>query len=247
MKTERKVAVVTGAPGGIGSAVCKKLAQAGCDIVINHYKTQQAAEDLAAKLQELGAKTFICEANVADFEEAGRLMNEAQEAFGRIDILVNNAGITRDNLLARMKEEDFDAVIAVNLKSAFNCSKHAVSRMMKQRYGRIINMSSIVGIAGSAGQVNYAASKAGLIGITKSLAREVASRNIMVNAVAPGFIETEMTQAIPDKMREAMLESIPARRPGTPEDVAGAVSFLVSEDADYITGQVLVVAGGLLI
>ena len=164
-----------------------------------------------------------------------------------MDVLVNNAGITRDNLLLRMKEEDFDAVINVNLKSAFNCSKHAVAVMMKQRYGRIVNMSSIVGIAGEAGQVNYSASKAGLIGITKSLAKEVASRNITVNAVAPGFVETEMTAAIPEKIREGMLAQIPLKRPAQPKDIAGVIAFLVSEDADYITGQVINVSGGLLI
>jgi 3-oxoacyl-[acyl-carrier protein] reductase len=242
-----KVAVVTGAPGGIGSAICKRLASEGYDIVINHYKTPEAADVLAAALSEMGAKSIICEANVADFEESKMLMDKAQEAFGRIDVLVNNAGITRDNLLARMKEEEFDAVIAVNLKSVYNCSKHATKVMMKQRYGRIVNMSSIVGIAGAAGQVNYSASKAGIIGVTKSLAREVASRNINVNALAPGFIDTEMTRAVPDKARESMLEAIPARRAGQPEDIAGAIAFLVSPDADYITGQVLNISGGLLI
>lgn len=242
-----KVAVVTGAPGGIGSAICKRLAREGYDIVVNHYRTPEAAEVLSAGLAEMGANHIVVEANVASFEEAGMLMDKAMEAYGRIDVLVNNAGITRDNLLARMKEEEFDAVIAVNLKSVYNCSKHAVKVMMKQRYGRIVNMSSIVGLAGAAGQVNYSASKAGIIGITKSLAREVASRNITVNALAPGFIDTEMTRAIPDQARQPMLDAIPAKRAGQPEDIAGSVAFLVSQDADYITGQVINISGGLLI
>lgn len=243
----QKTAVVTGAPGGIGSAICKRLAKEGYDIVINHYKTREAAEKLAAELEAMGAKHLICEANVADFEQSKMLMEKAMEAFGRIDVLVNNAGITRDNLLARMKEEEFDAVIAVNLKSAFNCSKHAVSQMIRQRYGRIVNMSSIVGIAGAAGQVNYSASKAGLIGMTKSLAREVASRNINVNAVAPGFVDTDMTRAIPEKIRQEMLDSIPAKRAAQPQDIANVVAFLVSPDSDYVTGQVINISGGLLI
>ena len=242
-----KVAVVTGAPGGIGSAICKRLAREGYDIVINHYKTPEAAETLSAELEKMGTKHIICEANAADFNESKMLMDRAVEAFGRIDVLVNNAGITRDNLLARMKEEEFDLVLAVNLKSVFNCSKHATKVMMKQRYGRIINMSSIVGIGGAAGQVNYSASKAGIIGVTKSLAREVASRNINVNALAPGFIDTEMTRSIPEKARQPMLEAIPAKRAGQPEDIAGAIAFLVSPDADYITGQVINISGGLLI
>lgn len=243
----QKVAVVTGAPGGIGSAICRRLAKDGYNIVINHYKTPEAAGSLAEELTALRAGYIICEANVADHAQSKMLIDKAMEAFGRVDVLVNNAGITRDNLLVRMKEEDFDAVISVNLKSAFNCSKHAVAVMIKQRYGRIINMSSIVGLAGAAGQVNYSASKAGLIGITKSLAKEVASRNINVNAVAPGFIDTEMTRAVPDKARQEMLDIIPAKRAGTPDDVAAVVAFLVSPDSDYITGQVINVSGGLLI
>ncbi len=242
-----KVAVVTGAPGGIGSAICKRLAREGYDIVINHYRTPEAADVLSAELEKMGAKHITCEANVADFGESKMLMDRAMEAFGRIDVLVNNAGITRDNLLARMKEEEFDAVIAVNLKSVYNCSKHAVKVMMKQHYGRIVNMSSIVGIAGAAGQVNYSASKAGIIGVTKSLAREVASRNINVNALAPGFIDTEMTRSVPEKARQSMLDAIPAKRAGQPEDIAGTIAFLVSPDADYITGQVINISGGLLI
>ena len=242
-----KVAVVTGAPGGIGSAICKRLASEGYAIVINHFKTPEAAQTLKNALDEMGAESVVFEANVASHDEAKALIDCAKEQFGRLDVLVNNAGITRDNLLLRMKEEDFDAVINVNLKSAFNCSKHAVAVMMKQRYGRIVNMSSIVGIEGEAGQVNYSASKAGLIGITKSLAKEVASRNITVNAVAPGFVETEMTAAIPEKIREGMLAQIPLKRPAQPKDIAGVIAFLVSEDADYITGQVINVSGGLLI
>ena len=242
-----KAAIVTGAPGGIGSAICKRLAKEGYAIVINHFKTPEAAEKLKGELDEMGAESIIVEANVADHEESKMLIDTAKETFGRIDDLVNNAGITRDCLLARMKESDFDAVIAVNLKSVYNCSKHAVAVMMKQRYGRIVNMASIVGIAGEAGQVNYSASKAGIIGITKSLAKEVASRNITVNAIAPGFVQTEMTNAIPEKIREEMLKTIPLKRPAQPKDIAGVAAFLVSEDADYITGQVINISGGLLI
>lgn len=242
-----KAAIVTGAPGGIGSAICKRLAKEGYAIVINHFKTPEAAEKLKSELDEMGAESIIVEANVADHEESKMLIDSAKETFGRVDVLVNNAGITRDCLLARMKESDFDAVIAVNLKSVYNCSKHAVAVMMKQRYGRIVNMASIVGIAGEAGQVNYSASKAGIIGITKSLAKEVASRNITVNAIAPGFVQTEMTNAIPEKIREEMLKTIPLKRPAQPKDIAGVAAFLVSEDADYITGQVINISGGLLI
>lgn len=242
-----KAAIVTGAPGGIGSAICKRLAKEGYAIVINHFKTPEAAQKLKSELDEMGAESIIVEANVADHEESKMLIDSAKETFGRVDVLVNNAGITRDCLLARMKESDFDAVIAVNLKSVYNCSKHAVAVMMKQRYGRIVNMASIVGIAGEAGQVNYSASKAGIIGITKSLAKEVASRNITVNAIAPGFVQTEMTNAIPEKIREEMLKTIPLKRPAQPKDIAGVAAFLVSEDADYITGQVINISGGLLI
>ena len=242
-----KAAIVTGAPGGIGSAICKRLAKEGYAIVINHFKTPEAAQKLKSELDEMGAESIIVEANVADHEESKMLIDSAKETFGRVDVLVNNAGITRDCLLARMKESDFDAVIAVNLKSVYNCSKHAVAVMMKQRYGRIVNMASIVGIAGEAGQVNYSASKAGIIGITKSLAKEVASRNITVNAIAPGFVQTEMTNAIPEKIREEMLKTIPLKRPAQPNDIAGVAAFLVSEDADYITGQVINISGGLLI
>ena len=205
-----------------------------------------AARELADALAaECGVRTLAVAANVADAQEAATLVDAACQEFGRVDVLVNNAGITRDGLIARMKEEDFDAVVGVNLKGTFNCCKAVAQRMMKQRFGRIVNMSSVVGVAGNAGQANYAASKAGVIGLTKSLARELASRNVTANAVAPGFITTDMTAALSDKQREAMTERIAARRLGAPEDVAALVRFLASDEAGYITGQVICVDGGM--
>ena len=203
---------------------------------------QQLADQLAA---EHGVRAIAVAANVADAAEAEALVAAAHESFGRVDVLVNNAGITRDGLIARMKEEDFDAVIDVNLKGTFNCCKAAAQRMMKQRYGRIVNLSSVVGVAGNAGQANYAASKAGVIGLTKSLARELAARNVTANAVAPGFIATDMTDALSEKQREAILGRIAAKRLGAPEDVAALVRFLASEEAGYITGQVVCIDGGM--
>ena len=205
-----------------------------------------AARELADALAaDCGVRTLAVAANVADAQEAATLVDAACQEFGRVDVLVNNAGITRDGLIARMKEEDFDAVVGVNLKGTFNCCKAVAQRMMKQRFGRIVNMSSVVGVAGNAGQANYAASKAGVIGLTKSLARELASRNVTANAVAPGFITTDMTAALSDKQREAMTERIAARRLGAPEDVAALVRFLASDEAGYITGQVICVDGGM--
>ena len=247
-ETPRRSAVVTGSSRGIGRAVAEELARAGFDVCVNCSSerglsgVQQLADQLAA---EHGVRAIAVAANVADAAEAEALVAAAHEAFGRVDVLVNNAGITRDGLIARMKEEDFDAVIDVNLKGTFNCCKAAAQRMMKQRYGRIVNLSSVVGVAGNAGQANYAASKAGVIGLTKSLARELASRNVTANAVAPGFITTDMTAALSDKQREAMTERIAARRLGAPEDVAALVRFLASDEAGYITGQVICVDGGM--
>ena len=244
-ETPRRSAVVTGSNRGIGRAVAEELARAGFDVCVNCSSegglpaARELAEQLAA---DHGVRAIAVAANVAD---AAELVDAAQEAFGRVDVLVNNAGITRDGLLARMKDEDFDAVIDVNLKGTFNCCKAAAQRMMKQRYGRIVNMSSVVGVAGNAGQANYAASKAGVIGLTKSIARELAARNVTANAVAPGFIATDMTDALSEKQREAIVGRIASKRLGEPEDVAKLVRFLASEDAGYITGQVVCIDGGM--
>ena len=247
-ETPRRSAVVTGSSRGIGRAVAEELARAGFDVCVNCSSerglsgVQQLADQLAA---EHGVRAIAVAANVADAAEAEALVAAAHEAFSRVDVLVNNAGITRDGLIARMKEKDFDAVIDVNLKGTFNCCKAAAQRMMKQRYGRIVNLSSVVGVAGNAGQANYAASKAGVIGLTKSLARELAARNVTANAVAPGFIATDMTDALSEKQREAILGRIAAKRLGAPEDVAALVRFLASEEAGYITGQVVCIDGGM--
>ena len=247
-ETPRRSAVVTGSNRGIGRAVAEELARAGFDVCVNCSSERglDEARAFAAALEaDCGVRAIAVAANVADAAAAAALVDAAQEAFGRVDVLVNNAGITRDGLLARMKDEDFDAVIDVNLKGTFNCCKAAAQRMMKQRYGRIVNMSSVVGVYGNAGQVNYAASKAGVIGITKALAREVASRGITVNAVAPGFIASDMTAALTDAQREAIAARIGCGRLGEVDDVAHTVGFLASENAGYITGQVLCVDGGL--
>ena len=240
-----KTAVVTGGSRGIGRAVCLELAKGGANVVLCYAGSEAAANETAAACEALGAKALAVKCDVADSAQVKAMMDAAVKEFGRIDILVNNAGITRDGLTMMMKEEDFDAVIGANLKGTFLCMK-AVSRlMMKQRYGRIVNLSSVVGLRGNAGQVNYAASKAGVIGMTKSLAKELASRNVTVNAVAPGFIETDMTAAMPESAKTATLAAIPMQRLGAAEDVARAVAFLVSDEAAYITGQVLAIDGGM--
>ena len=243
-----RAAVVTGSSRGIGRAIAEKLAGAGYNVCVN-CSSESGLEAAGALADELaaahGVKVIARVANVADPEQAKDLIEAAFEEFGRIDVLVNNAGITRDGLLARMKDEDFDAVIDVNLKGTFNCCRAAAQRMMKQRYGRIVNMSSVVGVAGNAGQANYAASKAGVIGLTKSIARELAGRNITCNAVAPGFIETDMTDALSEKQRAAIGERIAAKRFGTAEEVAALVRFLASEGSGYITGQVICIDGGM--
>ncbi|EJT5934163.1 3-oxoacyl-[acyl-carrier-protein] reductase [Clostridium perfringens] len=241
-----KVAIVTGGTRGIGRAIALKLADHGANIVINYRNSDKEAEELKAILEGKGVKVLTVKCDISNFEDSKNLMYKCKEVFGKIDILVNNAGITKDTLIMRMKEEDFDNVIDVNLKGTFNCAKHASAIMLKQRFGKIINMTSVVGIAGNAGQVNYAASKAGVIGLTKSLAKELGSRGITVNAVAPGFINTDMTASLSEKVKEEASKNIPLKRLGDPEDVANLVGFLASDAANYITGQVINVDGGMV-
>ncbi|EOU1910892.1 MAG: 3-oxoacyl-[acyl-carrier-protein] reductase [Clostridium perfringens] len=241
-----KVAIVTGGTRGIGRAIALKLADQGANIVINYRNSDKEAEELKAILEEKGVKVLTVKCDISNFEDSKNLMDKCKEVLGKIDILVNNAGITKDTLIMRMKEEDFDNVIDVNLKGTFNCAKHASAIMLKQRFGKIINMTSVVGIAGNAGQVNYAASKAGVIGLTKSLAKELGSRGITVNAVAPGFINTDMTASLSEKVKEEASKNIPLKRLGDPEDVANLVGFLASDAANYITGQVINVDGGMV-
>jgi 3-oxoacyl-[acyl-carrier protein] reductase len=243
---ERKTAVVTGSSRGIGKAIALALAKEGYNVVINYNGSKEKAEQVKKECEDFGVSAITVKANVADFAESENLIKEAISTFGSIDVLVNNSGITKDTLLLRMKEEDFDSVIDVNLKGTFNTIKHAARQMMKQRSGSIINMSSVVGISGNAGQANYAASKAGVIGLTKSVARELASRGIRANAVAPGFIETDMTDELNDKAKEEILNTIPLNDTGKGEDVANLVVFLASEKSRYITGQVIHVDGGML-
>ena len=245
MRFEGKTAVVTGGSRGIGRAICLELAKGGANVVLYCAGNEAAAQKTAAEVEALGARALALRCDVSDAAQVDALAKTAVERFGQIDILVNSAGITRDNLLMRMSEADFDAVMNANLKGTFLCMK-AVSRLMlKRRYGRIVNLSSVVGLRGNAGQVNYAASKAGVIGMTKSLAKELASRGVTVNAVAPGFIETDMTAALAESARAAALGSIPMGRMGAAEDVAKTVAFLASDEAAYITGQVLAVDGGM--
>lgn len=241
-----KVAIVTGGTRGIGRAIALKLADQGANIVINYRNSDKEAEELKSILEGKGVKVLTVKCDISNFEDSKNLMDKCKEVFGKIDILVNNAGITKDTLIMRMKEEDFDNVIDVNLKGTFNCAKHASAIMLKQRFGKIINMTSVVGIAGNAGQVNYAASKAGVIGLTKSLAKELGSRGITVNAVAPGFINTDMTASLSEKVKEEASKNIPLKRLGDPEDVANLVGFLASNAANYITGQVINVDGGMV-
>ena len=240
-----KTAVVTGGSRGIGRAICLELARRGANVVFSYAGNTAAADKTLAELKALGVEARAIQGNVADPAAAKTLIDTAVKELGGIHILVNNAGITRDGLAMAMKEEDFDAVIETNLKGAFLCMKAAIRPMMKARYGRIVNLSSVVALRGNPGQVNYCASKAGLIGMTKSLAKEMGARGITVNAVAPGYISTDMTAALPDAARDAMLSTIPVGRAGSPEDVAAAVAFLASEEAGYITGQVLSVDGGM--
>lgn len=243
---EGKVAVVTGSARGIGRAICLKLARLGADVVVNDVSNEEMALELVKEIEKMGRKAIFVKANIADSAEARKLMDETVEKFGKIDILVNNAGITRDNLILRMKEEEWDAVLNVNLKGTFNCVQAATKYMIKQRQGAIVNIASIVGITGNAGQANYSASKAGVIGLTKTIARELASRGIRANAVAPGFIETDMTRRLSEEVRERLIKQIPLTRLGSPEDVANLVAFLASEESSYITGEVIRVDGGMV-
>ena len=245
MNFSGKTAVVTGGSRGLGRAVCLEVAAGGANVVLCYAGNEAAANETVAACEALGARAVAVRCDVADSAQVKTLMDTALQTFGRIDILVNNAGITRDGLLMMMKEDDFDAVIDTNLKGAFLCMKAVARQMMKQRYGRIVNLSSVVGLRGNAGQVNYAASKAGIIGMTKSLAKELASRGVTVNAVAPGFMETDMTAAMPEAAKTATLAAIPMGRMGAVEDVAKTVAFLASEEAGYITGQVIAVDGGM--
>ncbi len=244
MHLQGKTALVTGAAQGIGKAIAVALAKAGADVAVSDVNGEKASET-AREIEAMGVKSFSITGNVADMDQAAAMVDEAVSKFGKLDILVNNAGITRDNLIMRMKEEEWDLVIDVNLKGSFNCAKAAIKHMSKARRGTIINIASIVGAMGNAGQANYVASKAGLIGLTKTIAREYASRNITANAVAPGFIDTAMTQALPEKVREELLKQVPLGRLGTPEDIAAAVKFLASDAAAYVTGQVIHVNGGM--
>jgi 3-oxoacyl-[acyl-carrier protein] reductase len=246
MHLDGKVAIITGASRGIGRSVAIELAKLGAKVVINYAGNEAAAEEVKNIIVAAGGQGIVVKADVGDVEAVDAMVKETINTFGKIDILVNNAGITRDNLLMRMKEEDWDAVMNINLKGVFVCTK-AVSRiMMKQKAGKIINMTSVVGLMGNAGQANYAAAKAGVIGFTKSMAKELASRGITVNAIAPGFISTDMTAVLSDQVKTELTEKIPAGRLGSPEDVAAAVTFLASDSANYITGQTLNVDGGML-
>ena len=240
-----KIAVVTGASRGIGREIALTLASYGASVVVNYNGSKEKAEEVVKEIEDKGGVAFAVKASVSKSEEVEIMIKEVMERFGRIDILVNNAGITKDNLVMKMGNDDFDAVIDTNLKGTFYCMKQVYRIMLKQKAGRIINMSSVTGVIGNAGQVNYAASKAGVIGMTKSLARELGSRGITVNAVAPGFIETEMTDVLSDKIKQEIEGQIPLRKMGQVKDVAEAVAFLASDKASYITGQVLHVDGGM--
>lgn len=241
-----KIAVVTGASRGIGRAIAKKLASEGAVVVINYNGSKEKAEEVKAEIEEKGQSARIYQCDVSDFAACEAFIQDVIREFGRIDILVNNAGITKDGLLMKMSEEDFNKVIDTNLKGAFHTVRFASRQMLKQRSGRIINMASVVGVTGNAGQANYAASKAGVIGLTKAAARELASRGVTVNAIAPGFIETDMTEVLSEKVKEATAAQIPLGRFGCPGEVAALVSFLASEEAGYITGQTIHVDGGMV-
>lgn len=241
-----KVAIVTGGSRGIGKEVAKRLASLGSNLVINYTSKEEESLQTKAEIENLGVKCITVKCDVSKAEEVNAMVEAAISEFGKVDILVNNAGITKDSLLMRMKEEDFDKVIDVNLKGVFNCTKAVIKPMMKKKYGKIINIASVVGVIGNAGQANYCASKAGVIGFTKSAARELASRNININAVAPGFIDTDMTKVLSDEIKKSMLTNIPKNTFGKPEDVANVVAFLASDMSNYVIGQVVNVDGGMV-
>jgi 3-oxoacyl-[acyl-carrier protein] reductase len=243
---DNRIALVTGGSRGLGRAIALELAKRGADVMVNYNSNADAANAVVAEIKQAGGKAQALQADVSNFEQAEALVKGTIESLGNLDILVNNAGVARDMLIMMMPEEDWDTVIATNLKSAYNCSKHAVKHMLRKRYGRIINMTSVSGIAGNGGQTNYSASKAGLIGFTKALAREVGARSITVNAVAPGFIPTDLTESVPDDIKMGSIAAIPLGRWGTPEEVAYSVAFLASDEAAYITGHVLSVDGGMV-
>ena len=242
-----KIAVVTGASRGIGKEIAKTLAAKGATVVVNYNGSAAKAEETVKEIEALGGKAEALQCNVSEYDKAAEMMEYVVKTYGRVDILVNNAGITRDNLLMKMSEEDFDAVLNTNLKGAFNCIKHISRQMLKQKSGHIVNISSVSGVMGNPGQANYAAAKAGIIGLTKTMAKELGSRGITVNAIAPGFIETDMTAVLSESVQQNIQAQIPLGHFGKPEDVAAAAAFLASEEAGYITGQVLSVDGGLYI
>ena len=242
---EGKIALVTGASRGIGRQIAKTLAAKGAFVIVNYNGSAAKAEEVVKEIQAAGGNAQAVQCNVSDFESCKEMLDAVVKEHGHLDILVNNAGITRDNLLMKMSEEDFDAVIQTNLKGVFNCTRHIARQMLKQKSGHIINISSVSGVLGNAGQANYCAAKAGVIGLTKSAAKELASRGITVNAVAPGFIKTEMTDVLKDDIKKAIMENIPMKAFGETEDIANAVAFLASEEARYITGQVISVDGGM--
>lgn len=244
---EKKVALVTGAGRGIGRAIALALAEKGMFVIVNYNGSAAKAQETVEEIRQAGGEAVSAACDVSDYNACGEMITALVKEYGHIDVLVNNAGITRDNLLMKMSEEDFDRVISVNLKGCFNTIKHLSRQLLKQRSGKIINISSVTGVMGNAGQANYCASKAGVIGLTKSAARELGSRGITVNAVAPGFIETEMTESLPDTVKAALTEQILLKRTGTAKEVAEVVAFLASDAADYITGQVISVDGGMAV
>ncbi|MBF8982175.1 3-oxoacyl-[acyl-carrier-protein] reductase [Lutibacter sp. B2] len=246
MNLDGKTAIVTGGSRGIGKAIAMKLAQLGANIVVNYTSSAQQAEDVVELIKNMGREAIAIKANVANFDEVQNFISQAEEKFGEIDILINNAGITKDKLLIKMNEDDWDKVIEVNLKGTYNCTKAVSRKMMKQRSGKIVNVASVVGVNGNAGQSNYAASKAGIIGFTKSIAKELGVRGINVNAVAPGFIQTNMTDVLSDEVKNHIMSQIPMKKLGTPEDVANTIAFLCSDEAKYITGQVINIDGGMV-